>query len=59
MAKGIRRKEVKELERKVNIIMPEELWIALKVDAARKKTSMSEIVTRLVARYIKEQEKRG
>ena len=41
------------------MIIPEELWVELKIEAAKEKTSMSEIVTRLVARYIKERKKRG
>lgn len=45
--------------RKVTLTMEEELWIALKIEAAKEKTSMSDIVARLVTRYLKEREKRG
>ena len=45
--------------RKVTLSLEERLWEALKIEAVKERASMSEIVSRLVERYLKEREKRG
>lgn len=43
---------------KTSLILPEDLWIRLKVAAAEERTEMSAIIARLVERYVHERERR-
>ena len=52
------KKEVKRL-RKATFLLDDELLVALKIQAAKERTSMSNIIARLVERYLKEKERRG
>jgi metal-responsive CopG/Arc/MetJ family transcriptional regulator len=54
----LKRKEGKNL-RKVTLSLEEELWVALKIMAAKERTSMSDLVERAAARYLAEREGKG
>ncbi len=45
--------------KKATFLLDEELLVALKIQAAKERTSMSEIISRVVTRYLKEREKGG
>jgi predicted CopG family antitoxin len=40
-----------------NIVMPDDLWLELRMQALKEKTSASEIVRRLVSDYLKKTKK--
>jgi predicted CopG family antitoxin len=42
-----------------NIVMPDDLWIELRMQALKERTSASEIVRRLVSDYLKKAKKGG
>jgi predicted CopG family antitoxin len=42
-----------------NIVMPDDLWLELRMQALKERTSASEIVRRLVSDYLKKTKKKG
>jgi len=42
-----------------NVVMPDDLWLELRMQALKEKTSASEIVRRLVSDYLKKSKKGG
>jgi predicted CopG family antitoxin len=42
-----------------NIVMPDDLWLELRMQALKERTSASEIVRRLVSDYLKKTKKGG
>jgi len=42
-----------------NVVMPDDLWLELRMHALKEKTSASEIVRRLVSDYLKKSKKGG
>ena len=42
-----------------NIVMPDDLWLELRMQALKERTSASEIVRRLVSDYLNKQKKKG
>ena len=51
--------EEKAKMKKVTVNVSEELWVELKVAAARERTTMGELISRLVEAYLKKREKGG
>ena len=51
-----RRKEGRKI--KTSLVLPEDLWIRVKVAAAEERTEMSTIIAQLVERYLQERDRR-
>ena len=47
----------KQIKKRVTFYLSDDLRVAFKVQAAKDRASMSEIITRLITRYLKEREK--
>ena len=45
--------------KKSTFLVEEELLVGLKIEAAKQRTTMAQIVNRLISRYLKERGKRG